>query len=157
MPFSAIPTPFDSSSVDEATCSVVETTESSSTTNQPTDHPLLATLLTRRPTLGTISDKTDMIKELLHPELLRFLKETLKDDVFNNSLQSWISKYSILIKGSKTWKKATVVNCLCEFDSIIKLFFLKAPAIAPAVIPAGIKSFQVYMDVTVPEVRTFHH
>jgi hypothetical protein len=41
MPFSAIPTPFDSSSVDEATCSVVETTESSSTTNQPTDHPLL--------------------------------------------------------------------------------------------------------------------
>ena len=65
MPFSAIPTPFDSSSVDEATCSVVETTESSSTINQPTDHPLLAMLLTRRPTLGTISDKTDMIKELL--------------------------------------------------------------------------------------------
>jgi hypothetical protein len=62
MPFSAIPKPFHSSSVDEATCSVVETTESSSTTNQlATYHPLLATLLTSRPALGTISDKTNLL------------------------------------------------------------------------------------------------
>ena len=158
MSSSIIPTckSFDSSSVDEATCSLVEATDSSSTTtNQPTDHPLLATLLTRRPALGTISDKTDLINKLLQPEVIRFLKETLKDAVFNSSLQSWFSKYSILIKSSKSWKKVTVANCLCEFDSLLKSFFLKAPtAIAQAVIPSCIKSFQEYMDVTVTEVRT---
>ena len=69
------PEPFNSSSVDEATCSVIQTTDSSSTTNQQTDHPLLATLLTRRPALGTISDKTDMINKLLQPELVRFFKK----------------------------------------------------------------------------------